>query len=155
MKSYKDYVKYATRLASRWRHSAQKIKEKLMLKGASPTQIERIISSLTKDGIVNDKKSFDIDVFVMEEKRYGYRRVREYLLTKGYSRTLVDTYIFNKDIEVDKCKFHFLRGINKYRNYKYSDIEREKLINYLKRCGFNDKIIYEVIRLGINYENVM
>lgn len=155
MKTYKDYYKYAKRLALKWRHSKQRIKEKLLYKGASNSVCEKIISSLTKDNIIDDYKALDFDVFIMEEKRYGYRRVKEYLISKGYPKSLVDSYIYNKDIEKDNCYFHFLKGINKYKNYKYSDIEREKLINYLKRCGFNDKIIFEIVRSGINYENVM
>lgn len=155
MKTYKDYYKYAKRLAIKWRHSKQRIKEKLLYKGASNLISEKIISSLIKDGTIDDKKSFEFDVFVMEEKRYGYKRIKEYLLNKGYPKSLVDSYFYNKDIEIDNCYFHFVKGKNKYKNYKYSDDEREKLINYLKRCGFNDKIIYEIVRSGINYENVM
>ena len=155
MKTYKDYYKYAKRLALKWRHSKQRIKEKLLYKGATNSMSEKIVDSLSKDGIIDDRKAFEFDVFIFEEKRYGYNRVKEYLLTKGYPKNLVDSYIYNKDIEFDNCYFHFIKGINRYKNYKYSDAEREKLINYLKRCGFNGKIIFEIVRSGINYENVM
>lgn len=155
MKTYKEYYKYAKRLALRWRHTKQKIKEKLLYKQASLLMCEKVITSLEKENIIDDKRTFELDVFAFEEKRYGYRRVKEYLLNKGYSKALVDSYIYNKDIEFENCYFHFIKGINRYKNYKYSDAEREKLINYLKRCGFNDKIIFEIVRSGINYENVM
>ena len=155
MKTYKEYLKYATKLAMKWRHSKHKIKEKLLIKGASNIIADKIINDLVNENVINDEKAFSIDVFIMEEKRYGYKRVREYLLNKGYSNKLVSTYIFNKDIERDNCQFFFQKGINKYLNYRYIESEKEKLINYLKRYGFNDKIIYEIVRLGNNYENVM
>ena len=154
MKTYKDYYKYAKRLAIKWRYSKQRIKEKLLYKGANASMSEKIISSLTEDMYIDDNKASELDIFIMEGKRYGYKRVKEYLIAKGYPKNIVDSYIYNKDIEIDNCYFHFTKGINRYKNYKYSDVEREKLINYLKRCGFNDKIIFEVVRSGINYENV-
>ena len=113
------------------------------------------MSTLLHEGILNDKKVLELEIFCMEEKRYGYRRIKEYLISKGYEEELIKTYIFNKDIEIDNCRYHFLKGISKYKNYKYSNKEKEKLINYLKRAGFNDRIINEVIKAGINYENVM
>lgn len=155
MKTYEQYHKYAKQLASKWRHSKVKIKEKLITKGANNIVVDKIIQSLEKEGVINDKKAFEIDVFIMEEKRYGYRRVKEYLLHKGYSKKLTDSYLYNKDIEQDNCYFQFVNAIKRYKNYKYSDVERQKLINALKRCGFNDKMIYEIVRAGINYENVM
>ena len=155
MKSYQQLYKYAKQLALKWRHTASKIKEKLLLKGASSIEIDKIIFSLINDKVLDDNKCFELDVFAMEEKRYGYKRIKEYLCKKGYDRELLDKYIFNKDIEKDNCYYHFFKGSKKYKNYKSSDIEREKLINYLKRNGFNDTIITEVIKVGIKYEDVM
>ena len=155
MECYAQFYKYAKRLALKWRHTKQMIIGKLFEKGASIRFVEKIVSSLSNDGILNDAKVFELDIFMMEEKRYGYKRVKEYLLKKGYEMSLIDTYVFNKGIEKDNCYYHFDKASRKYKNYKYSDIEREKLRNYLKRMGFNGKIINEVIKAGIIYENVM
>ena len=155
MQTYKQFYKYAKQLASKWRHSKSKIKEKLLAKGASSGFTDKIIVELEKENILDDEKTFRLDVFVLEEKRYGFRRIKDYLLSKGYPKKLTDSYTYNKDIEYDNCYYQFLKGSKRYKNYKYSDVERQKLINYLKRCGFNDKIIYEVVRAGNNYENVM
>lgn len=155
MKTYKQFYKYAKQLAVKWRHSKKMIMEKLFYKGANPKEIETIINRLILENYLDDKKAFELDVFIMEEKRYGYKRIKDYLMSKEYPKELIETYIFNKDIEKDNCYYHFIKSIIKHKNYKYNDIEREKIINYLKRCGFNDKIIYEIIKAGINYENVM
>ena len=155
MEGYNQFYKYAKRLALKWRHTKQMIIDKLFEKGASIRFVEKIVSSLSNDGILNDAKVFELDIFMMEEKRYGYKRVKEYLLKKGYEMSLIDTYVFNKGIEKDNCYYHFDKASRKYKNYKYTDIEREKLRNYLKRMGFNGKIINEVIKAGIIYENVM
>ena len=155
METYKQFYNYAKRLAVRWRHTKEKIFEKLLNKGASLVEINSIINSLTNDGTIDDNKTFELDVFMMEEKQYGYKRIKDYLVSKGYKRELTDSYIYNKDIEKDNCEYHFLKASKKYRNYRYIDDEREKLINYLKRTGFNDRIINEVIKAGNNYENVM
>lgn len=155
MEGYNQFYKYAKRLALKWRHTKQMIIDKLFEKGASIRFVEKIVSSLSNDGILNDAKVFELDIFMMEEKRYGYKRVKEYLLKKGYEMSLIDTYVFNKGIEKDNCYYQFDKASRKYKNYKYSDIEREKLRNYLKRMGFNGKIINEVIKAGIIYENVM
>ena len=155
MECYAQFYKYAKRLALKWRHTRQMIMDKLITKGASTSLAEKVVTSLSNDGILNDAKVFELDVFMMEEKRYGYKRVKEYLLKKNFSSELLDTYVFNKEIEKDNCYYHFDKASRKYKNYKYSDDEREKLRNYLKRCGFNGKIINEVIKVGIIYENVM
>ena len=147
--------KYAKRLALKWRHTKQMIIDKLLEKGASLNMVESIVSSLSKEGTINDNKVFELDIFMMEEKRYGYRRVKEYLIKKNFQRTLIETYVFNEEIEKDNCYYHFFKASKKYRNYKYVEDEKEKIRNYLKRCGFNDRIINEVIKAGINYENVM
>ena len=155
MENYQKLFKYAKQLALKWRHTKKQIEEKLTNKGASVQEKTRIISSLVNSGILDDRKTFELDVFMMEEKRYGYKRVKEYLIKKGYSNDLLEAYIFNKDIEKDNCVYQFTKAIKKHKNYKYEDDEREKVRNYLKRCGFNDRIINEVIKLGISYENVM
>lgn len=155
MKTYKQFYKYAKSLASRWRYSKQQIIKKLIYREASSIIVDRVVQTLIKEKIIDDAKAFELDVFILEEKRYGYKRIKQYLITKGYDKKLLDTYIFNKDIEVDNCNFHYNNALRKYKNHRYSDVEREKIINYLKRCGFNDKIILEVIKAGINYENVM
>ena len=155
MECYAQFYKYAKRLALKWRHTRQMIADKLIAKGASTSLAEKVVTSLSNDGIINDAKVFELDIFMMEEKRYGYKRVKEYLLKKNFSSELLDTYVFNKEIEKDNCYYHFFKASKKYRNYKYVEDEKEKLRNYLKRCGFNDRIINEVIRAGISYENVM
>ena len=147
--------KYAKRLSLKWRHTKQMIIDKLLEKGASVKTIENIVTSLTNEEIINDTKVFELDIFMMEEKRYGYHRVKEYLIKKKFERSLIETYVFNEEIEKDNCYYHFFKASKKYRNYKYVEDEKEKLRNYLKRCGFNDRIINEVIKAGIIYENVM
>lgn len=152
--NYDKFYKYGKSLANKWLNSKNRIYEKLLLKGATKMEATKILSDLEKEGYLNDDHSFDITLFALEEKRYGYKRIKEKLLEKGFSMNLISTYIFNKDIEMEKAKYYFSKGIKKYPNYRYSDSEREKIINFLKRYGFNDKIIAEVIKTGINYENV-
>ena len=154
MKTYKEFYKYANKLALKWRYCKKQIIEKLILKNADDKTVNRIIKQLSDEKILDDSRAFEIDIFILEEKRYGFYRIKQYLLNKGYQKSLVDSYIFNKDIEIDNCCFHFTKASRKYKNYRYIESEKEKLINYLKRYGFNDKIIYEVIKAGINYENV-
>ena len=155
MESYEQFYKYAKKLALKWRHTKQMIIDKLLNKGATISFVEQIVMSLSNEGIIDDEKVFQLDIFAMEEKRYSYKRVKEYLIKKNFDRRLIESYVFNIGIEEDNCRYHFIKVIKKYKNYKYIDDEREKIRNYLKRCGFNDRIINEVIRAGISYENVM
>ena len=155
MCNYQQLYRYAKQLALKWRHTKKQIEEKMMEKGATIEEKNRIISSLVEGSIIDDERTFGLDIFIMEEKRYGYRRIKEYLVKKGYESSLLENYTFNKDIEKENCMYQFAKISRKFKNYKYSDIEREKLRNYLKRCGFNDRIINEVIKAGIIYENVM
>ena len=155
MRNYQQLYKYAKQLALKWRHTKKQIEEKMMEKGATIEEKNRIISSLVEASIIHDERTFGLDIFIMEEKRYGYRRIKEYLVKKGYESSLLENYTFNKDIEKENCMYRFAKISRKFKNYKYSDIEREKIRNYLKRCGFNDRIINEVIKAGIIYENVM
>ena len=105
MECYAQFYKYAKRLALKWRHTRQMIMDKLIAKGASTSLAEKVVTSLSNDGIINDAKVFELDIFMMEEKRYGYKRVKEYLLKKSFSSELLDTYVFNKEIEKDNCYY--------------------------------------------------
>jgi len=152
-KNDKDY-KYAKSLSIRWRNSKNSIIDKLIRKSVNKDKISKIIDSLEKDKILNEKETFDNEVFILEGKHYGYLRIKETLMSKGFSKTLVGNYVFNKEIEKENCIFYFKKGVKKYGNYKYYEGEREKLFSYLKRYGFNDKMIAEVLKEGAINENV-
>jgi len=146
--------KYAKALSVRWKLPKRVILKKLMEKGLPSKEAYALINLLEEEGIINEERTFLLQIEFLESKRYGFKRIKERLFNKGFSPTLISTYIFNKDIELDNCIYYLNKGVKKYKNHRYSDDDREKLINYLKRYGFNDKMISEVIKIGINYENV-
>ena len=151
-KNDKDY-KYAKTLAIRWKNSKKRINERLIDRGVSIEKINKIILSLENDKLINEKESFDREVFLLETKHYGFKRIKETLIQKGYQRELIDKYFFIKEIDKDNCLYYFKKGIKKYPNFKYFDNERKKLFSYLKRYGFNDKMIGEVLKEGTINEN--
>ena len=65
MECYVQFYKYAKRLALKWRHTRQMIVDKLIAKGASTSLVEKVVTSLSNDGIINDAKVFELDIFMM------------------------------------------------------------------------------------------
>ena len=140
------HYKYAKSLAIRWKNSKKKIIEKLKSKEVTNDEIDKIIDSLEKDNLIDEKESFDKEVFILEQKHYGYQRIKETLILKGYERQYIDQYFYVREIDKDNCSYYLKKVIKKYPNYKYFDGERKKLFSYLKRYGFNDKMIEEVLK---------
>ena len=62
-----------------------------------------------------------------------------------YDLTFLKINVQCMDLEI-LCSYYLKKGIKKYPNYKYFDGERKKLFSYLKRYGFNDKMIEEVLK---------
>lgn len=76
--------------------SEQALYAKLIAKGIPEKHAAAAVSYAVEQGFVNDERYItDLVKYLFETKKYGVRRVKEYLTQKGFERSLIDNVIEN------------------------------------------------------------
>lgn len=140
LKTYEEVKEKALHLLEFRSHSEKELKDKLLRYGASTEHIEDTLEFCRRYGFVNDSeyakaKAKDL----LNLKKFGLRRIRNELKSKGIDDNLIDEAI--EELELDKLESNLktmvekklkgdfsLKNINRciryfmYRGYELSDI---------------------------------
>lgn len=140
LETYEKVKEKALRLLEFRSHSEYELKQKLRHAGASDEHIEDTLEFCRRYGFVNDKtyahhKAADL----INLKKYGLRRVKSELKSKGISNTIIDEVMleFDTDEESD-----ILVGLVEKRLHgDFSDKNAERCIRYFVYRGYD---IYDI-----------
>ena len=137
--TYYTAVKYLkTRL-----HSIKEVKDYLLKKEYS--DIDSVINKLVNQGYLNDRifsKGYLNDKLITTN--YGPSKIAIELLNKGVDQTIVDEVIKEYDLgtQEDKIK-KIINRIIKSNHNKSNFLLKQKILNELKRNGFDSSLINE------------
>lgn len=133
------------RYLSRRDHSSSELKQKVVKKGYSKTDIDQVVQNLADKGYLNDE-SFATK-FVEEKTKlnqWGPKKIRSHLYKKGIDRKIIENVLSQQtddlqqqQICVDlvlKRKRHFLREEDAYKR-------KQKIYRYLAGRGFAGSVI--------------
>lgn len=138
--TYDKVKEKALRLLEFRSHSEFELKEKLRHHGADPIHIEDTLEFCRRYGFVNDesyaeRKAHDL----VNLKKYGIRRVRCELKSKGISDEIIENVILSIDTDVESDALVGL--IEKKLHGDFSDKNAEKCIRYFVYRGYD---IYDI-----------
>ena len=142
--SINKYLKYAFKILSKTHISEMKMKEKLSLKGANKVQIDKIISILKENDLIDDK-AYMLDLIeYCHLKLYGEIKIKHFLLQKGIPNNQVSKLTFNENKEYKKaCKI--LESLQKKYNDISSASKKEKMYASLLAKGYHSKIALKAL----------
>lgn len=142
--SVNKHLKYAFKVLSKTHISEIKMREKLSLKGANKIQIDKIISILKENDLIDDK-AYMLDLIEYGHlKLYGEIKIKHLLIQKGISSNAVNKLTFNESKEYKKaCK------IIDSLNSRYKDVsnalKKEKMYANLLAKGYPSKIALKAL----------
>ena len=131
---------YLISLLSKKNYSTNEIIFKLKNKNISNDNINYLIEYLTNNNLLNDEIYFNEYIEFLNLKNYGYYKIKEKLIQKGFMQELE----YNKKIELEKINNILPTLIKKYSK----ESQNKKIIlikNSLLNNGFDFDLINEVL----------
>lgn len=127
------YLKYAFKITSERNYSKHQMKEKLLKKGASDSQIEDIIDILIKYQLIDDKELLKEVLEHSDYKHYGYNRIKEELYKKGISSIYIDKLVYDETREYSQAMMLLKDYEKKYSKYNYASMKGHIYQAYLRQ----------------------
>ncbi len=119
--------------------SIKSLKSKLKKKKVGDKDIDYIFELLSKDGLLNDEKSFKEIYQKLESKG-----IKEVLFDKGFSEESIDSVTFDHFKELERAKTLLPSLVKRYLAHNNFQL-RVKVANSLMRKGFSLSIAYEAL----------
>lgn len=132
---------YLISLLSKKNYSTNEIILKLKNKNISNDNINYLIEYLKNNNLLNDENYFNEYIECLNLKNYGYYKINEKLIQKGFKQELE----YNKNIELEKINNILPALIQKYNK----ESQNKKIIlikNSLLNNGFDFDLINEVLK---------
>ena len=132
---------YLISLLSKKNYSTNEIIFKLKNKNISNDNINYLIEYLQNNNLLNDENYFNEYIECLNLKNYGYYKIKEKLIQKGFKQELE----YNKNIEFEKINNILPALIKKYNK----ESQNKKIIlikNSLLNSGFDFDLINEVLK---------
>lgn len=132
---------YLISLLSKKNYSTNEIIFKLKNKNISNDNINYLIEYLQNNNLLNDENYFNEYIECLNLKNYGYYKIKEKLIQKGFKQELE----YNKNIELEKINNILPALIKKYNK----ESQNKKIIlikNSLLNNGFDSDLINEVLK---------
>ena len=144
--TYEDTKEKALRLLEYRSHSEHELTVKLLHFGADREHIESVLEFCRRYGFVNDKtyaqgKARDL----VNLKKYGIRRVRSELKSKGIADDIIEEMLL--DFDNDKESEALTALVEKKIRGDFSDKNRDKCIRYFIYRGYDFYDIKNAIEL--------
>ena len=139
-----SFLEYATKLRQKNSYTEYKMREKLYDKGAKKTQVEEVIKTLKKSGLINDHQFIVEHIEYYNSLNYGKNKIIEKLLEKGIFQEMIDRITFSTANEKKKANRIYKRLENKYA--KYNDKQKKEHIYqaYISQ-GFDVEIAVSMV----------
>ena len=126
-------------------HSIWEMKNKLGKKGFSRENIDGVIKYLQERRYIDDLETATRwAVHLVENRRWGKSKLRQYLLKKGIDRdiiTRVEELVWNQFEEEAVAR----QAIKKKYRYHTGQPDKNKTACFLKSRGFSMEVIYRII----------
>lgn len=132
---------YLISLLSKKNYSTNEIILKSKNKNISNDNINYLIEYLKNNNLLNDENYFNEYIECLNLKNYGYYKIKEKLIQKGFKQELE----YNKNIELEKINNILPALIKKYNK----ESQNKKIIlikNSLLNNGFDFDLINEVLK---------
>lgn len=137
--SGEQFLKYALKIINKTRISELKIRQKLYEKSASKHQVDQTIDYLKKYHLIDDETLMNDLIEMGHQKLDGKIKIKETLLKKGISSSLIENIDFVDDIEQKKAKELVIKDQSKFNRYSYQT-KKDKIYRHLLSKGFTHDI---------------
>lgn len=137
-------LNYAYKLRQKSPYTEHHMREKLYDKGGLKSQVDEVIKSLKKSGLIDDRKFIEEHIEYYSSLNYGKNKIINKLLEKGIFKETLDRIIFPLANEKRKASRIFKKLNEKYS--KYNDAQRKKHVYqaYIA-LGFEPDIAQEMV----------
>ncbi len=158
MDDYEKYLRFAIRFLGRRPRSVKEVRDRLIMRQASPEVADRVIDRLSSEKFLNDAEFAGWWIRQRTEFRPKPRRVILLELSqKGIPREVAEEALGAEDTpyenDIEQAKKVGEKQIRRYRTFS-RDEAREKLAVFLARRGFSwetiKRCIDEILALQYN-----
>ncbi|MBI9070329.1 MAG: regulatory protein RecX [Melioribacteraceae bacterium] len=141
----------AINILSRRQHAKSELKRKLVKKGYESSVIEEVLNYLTEKKYLNDKDFAEkYAKELIRVKKYGLNKVRNALMTKGISRSIIDEIV----LKLSNSDAHLENAISlagkKLKQLSHKELEpfklRQKISIFLQGRGYSFELINQAIQ---------
>ena len=129
------YLSYALRILSNHLYSEWKMREKLYDKEASKSQVDEVISTLKKNGFIDDKLFIEEYLEFANRNNVGKNKIKENLSRKGIFDDDISKISFSDKKELEKANNLLPRLIKRYEKYNARS-QKDHIVQALVREGF-------------------
>lgn len=136
-------LQYALKLRSKSLYSEYKMREKLYLKEANKSSVDKIIKILKEYDLIDDKAYASDLVEYYNSLNYGENKIKNKLSDKGIFKEQIDKIKFPVSIEKKKANNIFPKLDKKYDKYNASQ-KKQHLYNAYLQEGFSKDIASEM-----------
>jgi len=143
----KSAYNYALHLLERKMYPENQIRNKLFKKGFNEMVVEKTISKLKEYGFVNDEEYIKKYIEFSITKKFGSRRIITNLKQKGLHLKEKDIDI-NSETLYENAKLLALKKLNIMAKDKKN--VKQKLYNYLVYRGYDNEVIFKVLKEILN-----
>ncbi len=149
-----DLMNYALSLLSKSHYSCNKMKEKLSKKGATEKEIKKIITSLKRNDLIDDRALIEDHICWAIERCVGKKKIIKELMNLGIEEKDVEKINFPVTGEKQKALAILPKLNNKYDSLSYEN-KKKHIYNSLKSLGFEDSVVEYAIKKipSINQED--
>lgn len=137
-------LQYALKLREKSSYTEYRMREKLYDRGGLKSQVDEVIKSLKKSGVIDDRKFIEEHIEYYNSLNYGKNKIINKLLEKGIFRETLDRIVFPLATEKRKATRIFKKLNEKYS--KFNDTKRkEHIYQAYIAYGFDKDIAAEMV----------
>ena len=120
------------------------MREKLYDKGGLKSQVDDVIKTMKKSGLIDDRKFIEEHIEYYNSLNYGKNKIIQKLLEKGIFKETLDRIVFPLATEKRKAAKIFKKLNEKYS--KYNDAQRkQKVYQAYIALGFDADIAQDMV----------
>lgn len=125
----------------------KELKDYLQRKDYDPDLIDQVVSEMVEYGYIDDSRFVEDYINYRKPRGYGRSRVRHELVLKGIDKEVIEEKIAEKFCYEDDLSI--VKDILERRSPAEGKIDQKwiaRQVGFLKRRGYQDSLIIEVIR---------
>ena len=131
-------------IISRREHSEQEITKKLLKKFDTPEVIDRVITKLVANNLINDVRYAQMYVLVRKRKGFGPKKIQFELMARGINDSISSIAIIEEGSWKEAAQKAFNKKFKKGASNEFK--ERNKQKSFLQNRGFSFEEIDSVFR---------
>lgn len=147
---YRKAENYAIYLISQREYTEKKLRDKILSKGFSEEQSDRIVNKFEKYGYIDDENYAERFVRTKQKvSKHGKYKIKSSLYEKGIDKDIINRCMseFDEDIELENAKSFVIKKANSLKSKNLDKYKlKQKITAYLASKGYG----YEIIKKAIN-----